>query len=179
MKDEPSTATHPGDQPRPSPRAGNNAFLLAQLGAHAGQRFAERIAALELTPPQAGLLRLIAMTPGQSQQAVAAQLGTPPSRLVSLVDGLEQRGLIERRRNPDDRRHHALHLTEAGGRFMGELATAAGQHEDEMCAGLDAAEREQLLGLLRRMAVQQGLMPLVHPGYRNLADLPRNGRAKP
>jgi len=61
---------------------------------------AMRIKALDLTPAQAGLLRLIAWQPGQSQQEVARTLGTPPSRLVLLVDRLEERGLIERRRNP-------------------------------------------------------------------------------
>src|ERR1700750_1912379 len=84
------------------------AFLLAQLGAYAAERFGERVAALDFTRPQAGLLRLISREPGMSQQAVARRLRTPPSRLVALVDGLEQGGLIERRRNPGDRRNYAL-----------------------------------------------------------------------
>lgn len=151
-------------------RTGGNAFLLAQLGSYAAGRFADRIAELGLTPPQTGLLRVVAMRPGQSQQAIAHELGTPPSRLVALVDGLEQRGLIERRRNPDDRRHHALYLTDAGVRFMRQLAVIGKEHEDAMCAGLDAAERAQLLGLLRRIAAEQGLTPMVHPGYRTMAD---------
>ncbi|HEX4705206.1 MAG TPA: MarR family transcriptional regulator, partial [Pseudonocardiaceae bacterium] len=142
MKEEVPTVPVQDDQ-RVSPRAGN-AFLLAQLGAHAAQRFAERIAELDLAPPQAGMLRIIALTPGQSQQAIANQLGTPPSRLVGLVDGLEQRGLIERRRNPDDRRHHALYLTDAGVHFMGRMAAVATQHEDAICSGLNPTEREQL-----------------------------------
>src|SRR3954451_21189718 len=102
-----------------------SAFLLAQVGAHAAQRFAERIAELDLTPAQVGLLRLVATRPGQSQQAIAAQLGTPPTRLVALVDGLEKRGLIERHRNPDDRRLYALELSEEGRAFMGRVAQAA------------------------------------------------------
>ena len=56
------------------------AFLLAQLGAYAAERFGERAAALDFTRPQAGLLRLISREPGLSQQAVAGRLGTPPSR---------------------------------------------------------------------------------------------------
>jgi DNA-binding MarR family transcriptional regulator len=154
------------------PRAGGNAFLLAQLGAYAAQRFADRIAELGLSPPQTGLLRVVAMRPGQSQQAIANQLGTPPSRLVALVDGLEQRNLIERRRNPDDRRHHALYLTDEGVRFMAQLAVIGKEHEDAMCAGLEPAERGQLLGLLSRIAVEQGLTPMVHPGYRAMAEQP-------
>lgn len=150
-----------------SPQRPQNAFLLAQIGAHAAARFAERIKALDLTPAQAGLLRLIAWEPGESQQAIAAKLRTPASRLVLLVDALEQRGLIERRRNTEDRRYYALHLTEDGARFMrDELARVGARHEDEICVGLDADERAQLRGMLERIAAHQGLIPGVHPGYR-------------
>jgi DNA-binding MarR family transcriptional regulator len=145
---------------------GGSAFLLAQLGAHAAAGFADRVAALDLTPAQAGLLRLIAREPGQSQRALADQLGTPASRLLLLVDGLEQRGLIERRRNPADRRHHALFLTAAGASFMQQLGQVGAAHEEDICAALDPAERHELNQLLRRIARQQGLTPGVHPGYR-------------
>jgi DNA-binding MarR family transcriptional regulator len=155
------------------PRTGS-AFLLAQLGAHAAAGFAARIAALDLTPAQAGLLRLISWEPGQSQRALAEQLGTPASRLLLLVDGLEERGLIERRRNLGDRRHYALYLTAAGGQFMKELGAVASAHEDDICAALDRAERQELSRLLGRIASQQGLTPGVHPGYRT-----RPGPARP
>ena len=89
--------------------APGSAFLLTQLGTYAAQEFAKRVAELDLTPPQAGLLRAISLEPGRSQQALARHLGTPATRLVALVDGLEQRGLVERRRNPDDRRLYAVH----------------------------------------------------------------------
>ena len=111
------------------------AFLLAQLGAYAAERFGERAAALDFTRPQAGLLRLISREPGQSQQAVARRLGTPPSRLVALVDGLEQRGLIERRRNPGDRRNYALHPTAAGEQAMADLSQVSLEHEQAIGAG--------------------------------------------
>jgi DNA-binding MarR family transcriptional regulator len=148
-------------------RRGGNAFLLAQLGAEAAARFARRIASLDLTPAQAGLLRLIAWQPGQSQQALASQLGTPPSRLVLLLDELEERGLTERRRNPSDRRHHALYLTGDGTRLMARLGQIGAAHEDDICAPLNAAERAQLHGLLTRIAGHHGLTAGVHPGYRD------------
>lgn len=152
-----------------SPRSGpGSAFLLAQLGAFAAARFAERIAELDLTPPQTGLIRAIAADPGQSQQALARLLGTPPSRLVALVDGLDERGLVERRRNSTDRRLHALHLTEAGRALLGRIATLARAHDDAMCAGLDADERAHLRALLGRLADGHGLTPGVHPGYRRI-----------
>jgi DNA-binding MarR family transcriptional regulator len=144
-----------------------NAFLLAQLGAHATALFAARIAALDLTPPQAGLLRVVATEPGLSQQAIATRLGTPPSRLVFLLDGLQERGIIERRRNPEDRRNHALHLTADGGRLMGQLGRAAAAHEDAVCAVLTADERDQLAALLGRVAASHSLTTGVHPGFRS------------
>ncbi|GAA0945455.1 MarR family transcriptional regulator [Pseudonocardia zijingensis] len=145
-----------------------SAFLLAAVGAHAAARFAERVAALDLTPPQVGLLGLIAASPGQSQQQVAQVLGMPPSRLVGLVDALADRGLVERRRNPDDRRLHALHITEAGRAVLDEIGAVGRAHDDALCRSLDADERETLRALLSRIAADQGLRPGVHPGYRSV-----------
>jgi DNA-binding MarR family transcriptional regulator len=158
-----------GPERDPARRSTGNAFLLAQIGAHAAAQFAKRIAGLDLTPAQTGLLRLVAWQPGQSQQVLARQIRTPPSRLVLLVDHLEERGLIERRRNPDDRRHHALYLTAAGRQFLKtKLGPIGAAHEDDICAALTPAEREQLHGLLSRIAEQQRLTPGVHPGYQQL-----------
>ena len=145
------------------------AFLLAQLGAYAAERFGERAAALDFTRPQAGLLRLISREPGQSQQEVARRLGTPPSRLVALVDGLEERGLIERRRNPGDRRNYALHPTAAGEQAMAALSQASLEHEQAISAPLTQAERAQLSKLLGKLASAHGLVPGIHPGYRSLS----------
>ena len=161
-----------GESSRPEcesrPPAPGPAFLLTQLGTLAAMRFAERIAELDLTPPQAGLLRAVAVAPGQSQQALARHLGTPPSRLVALVDGLDERGLLERRRNPDDRRLHALHLTEAGRDLLSRIGTIGQAHNDEICRSLDEHERSTLRTLLARMAADHDLTPGVHPGYRRL-----------
>lgn len=145
---------------------GGVAFLLAQLGAHAAVVFAGRIAELDLTPPQTGLLNMIAVMPGHSQQTYAERLGTPPSRFVKLVDTMEERGLIERRRGEPDRRSYALHLTEQGRALMRDIAAVGKAHEDDLCAALTAAERRTLRGLLTRIAEQQDLTPGVHPGYR-------------
>ncbi|MEV6965326.1 MarR family transcriptional regulator [Hamadaea sp. NPDC051192] len=145
---------------------GGNAFLLAQIGAHAAVAFRERAATLDLTPAQAGLLRMLAADPGLSQQAYARRLGTPPSRFVTMVDTLEERGLVERRRGEPDRRSYALHLTEAGTQLLRRVGAVGRAHEDDVCAALDDDERKVLHGMLSRIAAQQGLTPGVHPGYR-------------
>lgn len=144
------------------------AFLLAQLGHHAATLFAEKMATIELGPPHAGILRAIAAEPGRSQQALSAQLDMLPSRVVVYVDELEERGYVERRRNPDDRRLHALYLTPAGKRLVRKLSELARQHELQLTAALDAEQRTALRGLLAAVAQQQGLTPHIHPGYRTL-----------
>src|SRR5258707_14183821 len=69
-------------------------FLLAQVGAHAAARFAERLEPLKLVPAQVGILRIIERQSGLSQQALADLLGMFPSRLVLVLDVMEGAGLI-------------------------------------------------------------------------------------
>jgi DNA-binding MarR family transcriptional regulator len=76
------------------------------------------MARLELDPREVVLLRHVAAAEGQSQQALAAALQIPPSRVVTLVDGLEQRGLLERQPVASDRRVRALHLSREGRRVL-------------------------------------------------------------
>lgn len=147
---------------------GSAAFLLAQVGAYAARKFDERLGELELSPPQVGLLRAIAMQPGRSQQALAEQLGTPATRLVALVDGLERRGAIERRRNPDDRRLHAVYLTEQGQELMRSVGRVAMAHGADLTSALDDSERAQLQRLLLRIAEDKKLAAGVHPGFRSI-----------
>ena len=144
------------------------AFLLAQLGAHAADRFGERIEVLGISPPHAGILRLIAATPSCNQQALAQRLGVLPSRMVLLIDGLAERGLVERKRRQKDRRHSELVLTNAGNQTLQKLSRIAAEHEAELCAALTSEERNMLAALCRKIVAQQGLTPDVHPGYRKL-----------
>jgi DNA-binding MarR family transcriptional regulator len=144
------------------------AFLLTQLGTHAAQRYADRIGEHGLTPPQTGILRLIAMSQGMSQQQLAEMLGMLPSRVVALIDELEVMNLVERTRDGADRRRNSLTLTTVGQATLRTIAKVARAHEDEITTALSAAERETLIALLTRIADQQGLTPGVHPGYRSL-----------
>jgi DNA-binding MarR family transcriptional regulator len=145
---------------------GQLAFLVAQVGGLAAMRFAERLVPLALTPAHAGLIRAVAAQPGRSQQALAVQLGLLPSRLVVLVDELEREGLLERRRDPNDRRHYALHLTAAGEQRLSDIGRVARSHAEDYLAPLDQQDRVALAALLTRLAAHHGLTPGVHPGYR-------------
>src|SRR5215469_4882039 len=116
---------------------GSTAFLLAQIGAHAATQFGERLKVLQLTRPHAGILRLIGLTPGLSQQALARRLAIMPSQLVALLDELQERDLIERRQDATDRRTYALHLTRSGRDVAEQIGRVAREHDDVICAALD------------------------------------------
>jgi DNA-binding MarR family transcriptional regulator len=152
---------------------GRPAFLLAQLGAHAANQFAERLVVLQLTPADAGILRLLRVTAAISQQELSEKLRIHPSRLVAILDNLEQRQLVERKPNPNDRRLYSLHLTKAGGEVLERIGKVAREHQDALLSALSAVDRRKLTELLQQVADQQGLTRGVHPGYQRL------GKTKP
>jgi DNA-binding MarR family transcriptional regulator len=154
-------------KPSPEPSA-EPAFLLSQVGAHASAKFAERLEPLGLKPPHAGILRVVEQADGLSQQALGEKLGMFASRLVGVLDELEELGLIERRDHPTDRRSYALYLTEAGRGALENIWRVGKEHQDALCAALDERERAQLAAFLTRIATEQGLTPGVHPGIRKL-----------
>lgn len=147
-------------------RPSGAALLLSQVGAHVAAEFARRLAPLDLTPPHVGILRVLAFQPGISQQALAAAIGAVPSRVVKLLDELEDRGLVERRRSTTDRRHHELHLSPVAADRLADVREIAVQHDRAVVAGLTADERRTLVALLGKVAEDQGLGALGHPGYR-------------
>jgi DNA-binding MarR family transcriptional regulator len=138
---------------------------LAQVGAHAAAKFAERLRPLELSPAHAGILRILDASPAITQQTLASALGSPPSRLVALVDELESKELIERQENETDRRSYALLLTTKGRSTLSRIGALVKEHQNELLAALSEAEKHQLAVLLMRISEHQGLRRGVHPGY--------------
>ena len=143
-------------------------FLLAQVGAHAAMKYGEKLASLQLTPADSGILWMLNMSSGISQQELSARLGLHPSRLVAILDELEGRGLVERKQNADDRRQYALHLTNKGKETLSEIGRISRAHKERLCASLSSTEQERLAGMLNRIAEEQGLKPGVHPGYQRM-----------
>jgi DNA-binding MarR family transcriptional regulator len=146
----------------------DSALLLVRLGAHAAGSFARALEPLGIEPRHFGVLMRLAAHEGTSQQALAARLGLHPTRMVFLVDELEARGLVERRRNESDRRSHALHLTTSGRALLARARKVAATNGDRLGRGLTAAERRQLARLLRKIADAEGLpdegLPVPSPG---------------
>jgi DNA-binding MarR family transcriptional regulator len=150
-------------------------FTLSQLGFATSRRFAQIVGILGLEPRHIALLRAVNEADGQSQQAVAERLRIPPSTMVALIDHLEQRGLLERWPHPSDRRARLLYVTGPGQEVLGQAAGLSAEWESTICAGLSAAERAQLLALLRRVAVNVGTAEgeLPDQGTGNRPDLIR------
>ncbi len=156
-------ASRPGEEPGAQPGAAapvipvdHLSFLLVQLGLHGARRFGERLAPLGLEQRHAGMLIRLAANQGRSQQAIAEMIGVNATRMVFLVDELEKLGLVERRRNPADRRSHALYLTDQGRATVGQVRAITAEHEAEFGAGLTGAQRAELVSLLRVVAQEQG-----------------------
>ena len=153
------------------PERGRKAFaalLLAQVGAHGAKQFADRLSVLKLTPPHAGILRRLVQSPGISQRELATTLGMHASRLVAVLDEMESLGLLIREAKAEDRRTYSLQVTAKGKETMEQIAAISQQHNEALCAALNEEERAVLVGLLQRIADQQGLLRGVHPGFSTL-----------
>ena len=148
----------------PGTGEGDFAYLLVQLGFHLARRFGEQLAPLGLEPRHAGMLTRLAAHEGLSQQALGELIGLNPTRMVFLVDELQQRGLVERRRNTADRRSYALYLTAQGRDKLRQVRASGNRHQGEIGASLTRDERVQLASLLRRLAAEQGITEHDFPG---------------
>ena len=105
----------------------------------------------EVSPGHAGILLLIEANPGVAQGRLAQAVHLDRSTMVGVVDALEERGLIERRRGTD-RRSNGLFLTSTGRAFVARLKRRIEAHERRVAAHLSATERSDLLLLLGKLS---------------------------
>ena len=96
-----------------------------------------------------------------TQHAVGAALRLDPSNVVGLLNELEERGLITRRRDPADRRRHIVELSAAGAGGVTQTCDQLGVVEDDLFKSLTADERATLYGLLSRAV--EALAPADEP----------------
>ena len=145
------TPTHSPDR-LPKELVESTMFLLKRLGFAAKGKSMAAFEATGLHPYQFGVLIALAEGSHETQGAIADSLGYDRGQLVGLLDELEERGLVQRRRDPNDRRRHLVSLTSDGKRTLQKLRTLSKRIEDEFLAPLSEAERTKLHALLLRLA---------------------------
>ncbi len=106
---------------------------------------------LGLTRSQWRVLVNLAPREGVNQRALAEILELDVVTLSRHVDRLEAAGMVERRRDPDDRRAWRLHLGEGSRPLLPRMRALAEQTQDAALAGLSAEERERLVAMLLRI----------------------------
>lgn len=114
------------------------------------QKFAARLRQQKITPTQFAVLVLVGANPGITQRALSEAVATDQSTLVSLLDRLESRDLVERRRSPHDRRYQVLTLTAHGQTQTDKLCSMVARHDDELAAEFNAEERRAFMAYLER-----------------------------
>jgi DNA-binding MarR family transcriptional regulator len=115
---------------------------------------AERPLLAELGLSMWGYIALshLARAPAETQLALAQAIGYDKTRLIGLLDELEGDGLITRTPDPADRRARIISLTDAGTKRHGAARRAISKMEDDVLAGVGAAERTRLRRTLARLA---------------------------
>lgn len=124
-------------------------FLLADNSRLARWAFDQQVREIGVTGPQARLLLTLNRRPGENQGFYAEQLEVEPITLCRMVDRLEEAGMVERRRDPSDRRAWQLHLTEKSQNFVAQLQQRVDSLVDDMLEGLTLDERAEFARLLK------------------------------
>jgi DNA-binding MarR family transcriptional regulator len=147
------------DQPRPiqlvaKELALSSGYLLARLGLAFKAQATARAEESGFELYDYSLLAILGEGARETQATIADALALDPSRLVALLDSLEQRNMVARQRDPLDRRRHVVSITDTGRRELARLREIVRQLEDEFFAPLDAASREALHPMLVQLASQ-------------------------
>jgi len=142
----------PSPVPPGAPRHAQAAYLLARIGRTQSARFAERMRSLGLRPKHFAVLNGIALAGGGSQHELGGRMGLDPSGLVGAIDELEGMGLVERRRDPADRRRYVLELTAEGTATLRRARRLVSDGARELLGALDDAEVDTLVELLGKVA---------------------------
>ena len=141
----------PSRIPAGAPAHARAAYLLALVGRAQSARFTERMRTLDLRPKHFAVLNAVALADGASQQELGGRMGLDPSGLVGAIDELEGMGLLERRRDPADRRRNAIALTVEGTATLRRARRLVSDSARELLGALDDSEVETLVALLAKV----------------------------
>ena len=113
--------------------------------------FAQGPGGEDVTPGLFGVLVIIEANPDLKQSELARATHLDRSTVVTVIDNLERRGLVERRAALHDRRSNAIRLTAAGATLLRKLKRQVSQHEKRLLQNFSASERETFLALLKKV----------------------------
>ena len=125
--------------------------LLMRVARTLRRRFIAALAPWDLSPHQARALRVVCARDGVRLSELAEALRIAPRSATEVADGLQERGLVERTADPDDRRAVRLTPTETGRRVQREVDDARAADTQELFARLSAADRAELERILRQL----------------------------
>jgi DNA-binding MarR family transcriptional regulator len=131
-------------------------LLMIKLGRITTHRFTEALEPFGIRPRHAAALIELRDRGELTQQSLCGQLHLDPTNLVAILNELEQRGYATRRRDPEDRRRHLVEVSKKGIAVIEKVSEVMDGVEDELLAGFEPAEREQLEGLLTSMWERSG-----------------------
>jgi MarR family transcriptional regulator, organic hydroperoxide resistance regulator len=126
-------------------------FRLRQAYVAARRHFDETMAHLDLTQKQCGVLWLIGANSGVSQITLANDLGMDRASMMAIVDRLQDRGLIVRKRSATDGRRQELYVTAKGRKVLGQAKTAYAAHEKWIAGRFSTRELNSLMDSLNRI----------------------------
>ena len=112
------------------------------------------VRARELSFEQSFALGYLAQKPGAIQRDLADLTRTSAASVSSLLQGLERRGLVERRTEAGNERSKRVYATPAGLELIAGFETAMTDADETILAPLSAAERETLHGLLKKITAE-------------------------
>jgi DNA-binding MarR family transcriptional regulator len=135
----------------PAPLADRTGFLLSRAHFSTRDRANELLRPLGIVVRHFGLMSLLAAHGPSSQQALAKRLRVSPTMVTQIVDDVAARGLVERRRNPDDRRSYLVSLTPEGRQKLKSARRVASTIAGEIAAPLGEDGDRELRALLRKM----------------------------
>jgi DNA-binding MarR family transcriptional regulator len=127
-------------------------FLLKRLGTIVKDRTVDAYEGIGASAYWYSVLAVLDEGTRETQATIADALCYDRSYLVGVLDDLESAGLVERRRDPADRRRHVVTITPAGRKKLDELRRLHERIDDDMFAPLTAAEVKTLTGLLAKLA---------------------------
>jgi len=104
-----------------------------------------------ITPGQFGVLTVIFENQGLNQSALAKTIGIERSTMVGVIDGLEKRGFVVRKRSETDKRSYGLQLSLAGKDLLSRVTEKVCEHEKRLSANLTDKERSQLITILKKI----------------------------